>query len=124
MDIETKSRLAAGQNVVGSFDAEYMLADKGDYYTAEVNHSFKVLDEKLTVMPFLMFSGYVKDQKQFKDSERHIAGAMFGYDQMYLYAEYLWARNDPFIGGSAEALGRGDHSKWSKMFNLTLIYTF
>lgn len=124
LDIESKSVTSNGQNVVGSFDAEYMLANKGNYYTAELNHTFKVLDDKLTVMPFMMLSGYLKDQNQFEDSERHIAGAMFGYDNMYLYAEYLWGKNDPFLGGSGEALGRGDHNKWNKMFNLTLIYTF
>lgn len=124
LDIDSKSIPSNSQNIVGSFDAEYMLANQGDYYTAEVNHTLKVLDDKLTVMPFLMLSGYLKDQKLFEDSERHIAGAMFGYDNVYLYAEYLWARNDPFLGGSGEALGRGDHNKWNKMFNLTLIYTF
>lgn len=124
LDVDSNSARSTGQNVVGSFDAEYMLANKGDYYTAELNHTFKVMDDKFTIMPFLMFSGYLKDQKQFEDSERHIAGAMFGYEQMYLYAEYLWARNDPFMGGSGESLGRGDDNKWNKMFNLTLIYTF
>ncbi|WP_411686620.1 hypothetical protein [Acinetobacter pseudolwoffii] len=124
LDIKNKDPLLPDDSVIGSFDFEYGLANKGTYYTGELNYAFKTFDEQLTIMPFFMYSGYLKEEKDFEDSERNIAGVMFGYKNIYLYTEYLFSKNDPFIGGSADALASGDHNEWNKMLNLTLIYTF
>ena len=124
MDIDNKDPLSPDTSTIGSFDFEYGLANKGTYYTGELTYSFKTWNDQLTIMPFFMYSGYLKDQDNFEDSERNILGTMFGYKNSYLYAEYIWSKNDPFIGGSGQALAKGDHNTANKLFNLTYIYTF
>lgn len=122
--IDNKDPRSPDTSIIGSFDFEYGLANKGTYYTGELNYTMKAWDQQMTVMPFLMYSGFLKDEKQYKNSQRNIAGVMLGYKNMYLYNEFLMSKNDPFIGGSADALASGDHSQWNKMLNFTFIYTF
>lgn len=112
-------------SVMGSYDGEYDVANKGDFYTADIRYSFKDVYKGLSITPYATYTAYVKDQDGYKDSTRNFIGASFDYKKVSLVAEYILSKNDPFIGGSQSALAQGDSDgKLNKLLNLTFFYYF
>ncbi|OEY97301.1 hypothetical protein [Acinetobacter qingfengensis] len=112
-------------SVMGSYDGEYDVANKGYFYTADVRYVLKdVYKDGLNITPYLTYSSYIKDVSGAKDSSRNFIGASFDYKKVSLVAEYIFAKNDPFIGGSSSALAQGDNNKTNRLLNLTLFYYF
>jgi hypothetical protein len=76
------------------------------------------------IKPYLSYSRFFKDQKGYQDSDRLIAGVYFNYKAVGIQGEYIWSRNDPMTGGSANGLAQGDSNQWNKLFYLSLGYYF
>lgn len=110
--------------VFGSYDSEYWVANKADFYTADLSYAIKTLKKDLTLTPYLMHSRYDKKNAQDQTSQRNILGLGLDYQRVSLIAEYIFSKNDPFIGGNAYSLAQGDDGQWNKLLNLTLFYRF
>ena len=108
----------------GSFDSEYDLANKGFFYTVDTSYTFKNVWNDVSVSPYVVFSGFDKNQSGYKNSQRNIVGAAWGYKNSSLYTEYVMSKNDPFIGGTGSSLAAGDDGKWNKLLNIMFIYSF
>ncbi len=122
--ITNKDDLTPDSSGFGSFDSEYDIANQGYFYTIDSSYRFDHVSGALSITPYLVFSGFDKKQKQFQNSQRNIAGLAWEYKNTTLYTEYLTSKNDPFVGGTVNSLGKGDDAKWNKLLNLMLVYNF
>ncbi len=122
--ISNKDNLSPYSSTFGSFDSEYDIANKGYFYTVDSSYTFKNVRGSLNVTPYLVFSGFNKEEQDFDNSERHIVGVVLDYKNTSLYTEYVMSKNDPFVGGTGSSLAAGDDGKWNKLLNLTFIYNF
>lgn len=123
-DVTNQNQLNPNQSIMGSYDSEYYVANKGMFYTADVGYSFKNVKQIGNITPYFMYSQYDKDQDSMKDSIRNIIGVSIDHKQLSLVAEYIMSKNDPFIGGTQDSLAKGDDNQWNKLLNLTLFYYF
>ena len=124
MSMSNKDAISSKASTFGSFESEYDMANKGFFYTVDANYTFKNVKDSLDVMPYLVFSGYDKDEQGFSTSQRNIVGVAWNYKNTSLYTEYVMSKNDPFIGGTGDSLAAGDDGKWNQLFNMTFIYNF
>ncbi|MFH4159537.1 hypothetical protein [Acinetobacter bereziniae] len=124
LSIDNKDPVHPDYSMIGAFDTEYELANKGNFYTLDARYTFKQVKDDLNISPYLVYSGYDKSNKSDHDSKRHIAGVAWDYKNISFYTEYIMSKNDPFIGGTSSSLAAGDDNKWNKMLNLTFIYNF
>lgn len=122
--ISNKDELNPASSTLGSFDSEYDIANKGHFYTFDTSYTFKNVNDLLNVTPYIVFSGFNKKEKEFKDSQRNIVGLAWDYKNISLYTEYVMSKNDPFVGGTGNSLAVGDDGKWNKLFNIMLIYNY
>lgn len=119
-DVTNQDQLNPNQSLMGSYDSEYYVANKGTFYTADVGYTFKNVKQIGKITPYFMYSQYDKDQDSMKDSIRNIIGVSIDHKQLSLVAEYIMSKNDPFIGGTQDSLAKGDDNQWNKLLNLTL----
>jgi hypothetical protein len=122
--IRNKDALSPHQSTYGSFDSEYDIANKGYFYTLDTSYVFKDVMESLNVTPYLVLSGFHKQEQNFNDSQRNILGVTWGYKNMSLNTEYVMSKNDPFVGGNSSSLAQGDDGKWNKLVNIMYQYNF
>lgn len=122
--IRNKDALSPHQSTFGSFDSEYDIANKGYFYTLDTSYVFKDVMESLNVTPYLVLSGFHKQEQNFDDSQRNILGVNWGYKNISLNTEYVMSKNDPFVGGNSSSLSQGDDGKWNKLVNVMFQYHF
>ncbi|EXB26515.1 hypothetical protein J537_1859 [Acinetobacter baumannii 1437282] len=122
--IRNKDALSPDQSTFGSFDSEYDIANTGYFYTIDTSYVFKDVMESLNVTPYLVFSGFHKQEQKFNDSQRNILGVTWGYKNMSVNTEYVMSKNDPFVGGNSSSLAQGDDGKWNKLVNVMFQYHF
>ncbi|MHA3081790.1 hypothetical protein ACX1NX_01095 [Acinetobacter sp. ANC 5383] len=124
-DVSNKDALHPDYSVMGSYDSEYYVANKGTFYTADLSYVFKnVAGKGVNITPYVTYSTFKKDNSADKDSTRNFVGVSMDYKKVSLVAEYIMSKNDPFIGGTTTSLAQGDDNKWNKLLNLTLFYYF
>lgn len=112
-------------STIGAFDFPYQVANKGKYLANEFNYSVAEPFHQLeNIKPYLSYSRFFKDEADYLDSERLIAGVYFNYKAVGVQGEYIWSRNDPMTGGSANGLAQGDSHDWDKMFYVSVGYYF
>lgn len=123
--IENKDQLMPDSSTLGAFDYAYNIANDGKYAMAELNYTIKNDLKGITgIKPYLSYSQFFKDKEAYQDSNRVIAGIAFNYKKVGVQAEYIWARNDAMIGGTANALAQGDNNDWNKLLYLAVGYYF
>lgn len=123
-DVSNKDLINPNNSLMGSYDSEYYVANKASYYTADIGYAFKDVKQIGNITPYFMHSSYDKNQDGFKNSTRNILGVAIDHKQVSLIAEYIMSKNDPFVGGNQDSLAQGDDSRWNKLLNLTLFYSF
>lgn len=124
-DVTNKDALHPDYSVMGSYDGEYYVANKGQFYTADARYVFKDVYKGINITPYATYTSYIKDTDSYKNSTRHFLGASFDYKKVSLVAEYIISKNDPFIGGDTASLAQGDNAnKSNRLLNLTLFYYF
>lgn len=123
IEIDNKDPISS-YSTFGSFDAEYNIANKGTFYSVDMNYTFKNVKDNLNVTPYIVLSGFNKDKNGFQDSQRNIIGAAWNHKNISLYTEYVMSKNDVFIGGNTDSFAAGDDGKWKKLVNLMFMYSF
>ncbi|WP_111893249.1 hypothetical protein [Acinetobacter sp. MB5] len=122
--INNKDQLDPTLSTFGSFDTEYEIANKGYFYSVDLNYTFNNVHNLLNITPYVVFSGFDKKDKSFSNSERNIVGVAWNHKNISLYTEYVMSKNDPFVGGTLSSLAQGDDGKWNKLLNIMFIYNF
>ncbi|MCF0265757.1 hypothetical protein KW868_15015 [Acinetobacter guillouiae] len=123
-NLKNKDSINPYSSLAGSFDGNYWLANKGDFYTADVSYTFKNVGKLDSITPYAMHSSYIKDQPTFKNSIRNTVGVTFSHKSIMLQAEYIVSKNDLFVGGDEYALAQGSSPKTKKLLNFQLFYHF
>ena len=122
--VDNRDALNSTQSLVGSFDDNYWVANKGTFYTADVSYAFKNVGTLGTITPYAMYSSYIKDQSTDKNSSRNIVGVSLEHQQITVLAEYIMGKNDFLISGDENSYAAGSAAKTNKLLNLQLIYNF
>ncbi|MFU8927899.1 hypothetical protein [Acinetobacter puyangensis] len=122
--ITNKDPLYPDYAVVGSFDSAYYVANEGQFYTADVNYTFKNVLDRFQITPYATYTAYDKSHADYKTSTRSIFGAQLDYKKFSVASEYIIGKNDLFIGGDAQSFAQGDTGKSNKLFNLLFLYNF
>lgn len=108
----------------GSFDSEYNIANKAYYYVADLGYRIPDQFQTLTgFRPYVVLSGLIKKDNM-PNSYRNIAGLAFDYKQLRVNAEYMWAKNDAFIGGDMNAFADSKDTDWKQLFYLNFAFNF
>lgn len=124
VDLNNKDSLHRKASNMGAYDGEYQIANAGYFYTLDHRYVFKNVREGLNITPYVVFSGFNKDEKSFESSQRHFVGATIDYKNLSLYAEYILAKNDGSIGGNNLSFAQGDGLGWNKLVYVALDYNF
>lgn len=122
--ISNKEKLNHASSTFGSFESEYDIANNGYFYTVDTSYTFMDIRDSLTVTPYVVLSGFNKEEKGFADTQRNIVGVVWDYKNISFYTEYVMSKNDPFVGGNSTSLAQGDDSQWNKLLNIMLVYSF
>ncbi|OTG84211.1 hypothetical protein B9T31_13750 [Acinetobacter sp. ANC 4558] len=119
----------ADQTTFGSYDGTFNVANKGVLYSADVNYKipqFNVKDiDNFNI--YAHYSRYDKSKKDFLDSEQVVLGSAFTYKKnFYIAAEWLFGKNNPYIGSSsyAQSLAAGGTNRWENQVNINIGYYF
>ncbi len=123
-DVDNQDLQQPNQSTLGSFDDQYYVVNKGDFYTADISYKFKNVYKGLNIMPYAMYSIYTKDQYQANDSTRSVLGTSLDYKNYSFVTEYIIGKNDPLIGGSENSLASGKSNSQNHLLNLTFLYFF
>lgn len=121
---DTKSLSNLDYATVGSFESKYFVANKANYYVANVDYQINDFYKNYDLTPYASYTVFDKDKSGFATSTRSILGAQLDVQQFSLAAEYITGKNDVFIGGDAGSLAGGDTSGHSRLLNLLFIYNF
>ncbi len=122
--LDSKDQTHPDLSTFGSFDDQYKVANKGDFYTADLSYTFKDVYPGVSVMPYAMYSTYRKDLSDAGNSTRNIIGASIDYKNISFVTEYIMGKNDPLVGGGADALAHGSSNERNNLLNLTFLYFF
>ena len=109
---------------MGSFDDNYMVANEGMFYTADIGYSFKNVGKLDSIRPYAMYSAYDKSEDGYDTSSRNILGVATYYKDITFVAEYIMGKNDFLIGGPSSSYGVGGDSETHEQVNLQLYYKF
>lgn len=122
--VDNASLITPDYSTVGSFDSVYNVANKANFYVADLNYQFKNIIEGYHLTPYVTYAVYDKDKRGFATSRRQIWGAQLDVKQLSFAAEYIIGKNDVFIGGDENSLVNGDDNGRSRLLHLLLIYNF
>ena len=123
-DVDNKDVADATNSLMGSFDDNFMVANKGTFYTADLSYGFKNVAGFSEISPHFMYSSYVKDQDSYSTSTRNILGVTAYYKDWMFVADYIMGKNDFLLAGPADSYAQGSDSKTNKMLNLQIYYWF
>lgn len=123
-DVNNKDPLNPQSSLMGSFDDNYMVANEGTFYTADVSYSFKNVGKLDSITPYAMYSSYDKSESGFETSSRHLLGVATYYKDLIFVAEYIMGKNDFLIGGPKNSYAEGSHDASEHLLNLQLYYNF
>ena len=123
-DVDNKDPSNSKTSLMGSFDDNYFVANKGTFYTADVSYSFKNVGKFDSISTYAMYSSYDKDEAGFKTSSRNLVGMAAYYKDITFVAEYIMGKNDFLIGGPSNSYAEGTNDGTEKLLNLQLYYNF
>ena len=89
---------------LGGYDGTYNVASRGNLYVADVSYDVAgkyLFDQVSGVKVYANYSAFDKSASEFKTSERMILGSSFSVSKLWVAAEWLFGKNDPYIGGRA-----------------------
>ncbi|MDO7383816.1 hypothetical protein RKQ52_01540 [Acinetobacter baumannii] len=122
--ITNKDPLQPDYSVMGSFDTNYYVANDADFYTIDINYTFKDPHSRFSLTPYATYSLYKKNVDDYKSSTRHAIGTQLDIKKFSFAAEYIIGKNDAFINGNSQSLAMGDDNTSNKMLNLLFFYNF
>ena len=123
-DVDNKDPMTPESSLMGSFDDNFMVANEGMFYTADVSYTFKNVGKLDAVTPYAMYSSYDKSQDGFNRSSRNLVGVAAYYKDLSFVAEYIVGKNDFLIGGPSDSYAAGSDKDSHELINLQVYYNF
>ena len=122
-----KKEVASGTDVVelGAYRLEYNIATEGALYTAGFSYNFPVESDVFdNLQLYDNFAYFDKAKTDFQDSFSNTIGLLIHAGNLYTYAEFITAQNQPwFTEGWTHSFGQGD-KKTQFMVNVNIGYYF
>jgi len=114
---------------LGGYDGTYNVASRGNLYVADLSYDITgkfLFDQVSGVKLYANYSAFDKSASGFKTSERMILGSAFAVSQLWVATEWMFGKNDPYIGGSsyAQSLGAGGTDHWENQVYVNIGYYF
>ena len=114
---------------LGGYDGTYNVASRGNLYVADVSYDVggKYLFDQISgVKLYANYSAFDKTADNFKTSQRMIFGTSFSFSKLWIATEWLYGKNDPYIGGSSytQSLGAGGSNQWENQLYTNIGYYF
>lgn len=86
---DTKSLNATYYTTVGSFESKYFVANKSNYYVANIDYHINDFYRDYDITPYYSYTVFDKNKSGFATSTRQILGAYMSMKQFSLAAEYI-----------------------------------
>lgn len=111
----------------GSYDGTFNVAAKGNLYVGELAYDVPGKFGPIsTVKLYGNYSFFDKSESAFKNSHRFILGSSFYFKDLWVAAEWIFGKNDPYIGGSSytQSAGPGGTNQWENQLYINIGYYF
>lgn len=122
--VNNQDSLYPDYTLVGSFDTPYYVANRGNFYTADVNYTFKNIFKHYNLTPYASYTIYDKNNNDAQSSKRNILGMQLDINQFSVATEYIIGKNDTFIGGNEYSWATGTSNKSEHLLNILFLYNF
>jgi len=114
---------------LGGYDGTFNIASRGNLYVADLSYDVGgkyLLDQISGVKLYANYSAFDKSASAYKTSQRMILGSSFSLSKLWIATEWLFGKNDPYIGGSsyAQSLGPGGSNQWENQVYVNIGYYF
>nr|BFD40906.1 porin [Pseudomonas sp. FFPRI_1] len=114
---------------LGGYDGTFNVASRGNLYVADLSYDVdgKYLSDQVSgVKLYANYSAFDKSASAYKTSQRMILGSSFSLSKLWIATEWLFGKNDPYIGGSsyAQSLGAGGSNQWENQVYVNIGYYF
>lgn len=114
---------------LGGYDGTFNVASRGNLYVADLSYDVGgkyLLDQISGVKLYANYSAFDKSASAYKTSQRMILGSSFSLSKLWIATEWLFGKNDPYIGGSsyAQSLGAGGSNQWENQVYVNIGYYF
>lgn len=114
---------------LGGYDGTFNVASRGNLYVADLSYDVGgkyLLDQISGVKLYANYSAFDKSASAYKTSQRMILGSSFSLSKLWIATEWLFGKNDPYIGGSsyAQSLGPGGSNQWENQVYVNIGYYF
>ena len=125
-DVDINNKLIS----LGGYDGTFNMATKGMFYSLDLSYKVpqKYLNENITNWTlYSNYSLYDKTESDFKSTQRLVLGSSFFLNKnFYISTEWLFGKNDPYIGGSSytQSLASGGTNHWENQLNIDIGYYF
>lgn len=98
-------------------------------YVADLSYDVagKYLFDQISGMKlYANYSAFDKSADAFKTSQRLILGTSFSFSKLWIATEWLYGKNDPYIGGSSytQSLAAGGSNQWENQLYMNIGYYF
>jgi len=111
----------------GSYDGTFNVAAKGDLWVGELAYDVPGTYGPISYTKLYgNYSYFDKSESDFKDSHRFILGSSFYFKELWVAAEWIFGKNDPYIGGSSytQSAGAGGTDQWENQLYINIGYYF
>lgn len=114
---------------LGGYDGTFNVASRGNLYVADLSYDVDgkyLFDQVSGVKLYANYSAFDKSASAYKTSQRMILGSSFSLSKLWIATEWLFGKNDPYIGGSsyAQSLGAGGSNQWENQVYVNIGYYF
>lgn len=114
---------------LGGYDGTFNVASRGNLYVADLSYDVDgkyLFDQVSGVKLYANYSAFDKSTSAYKTSQRMILGSSFSLSKLWIATEWLFGKNDPYIGGSsyAQSLGAGGSNQWENQVYVNIGYYF
>lgn len=114
---------------LGGYDGTFNVASRGNLYVADLSYDVDgkyLFDQVSGVKLYANYSAFDKSASAYKTSQRMILGSSFSLSKLWIATEWLFGKNDPYIGGSsyAQSLGAGGSNQWENQLYVNIGYYF
>lgn len=113
----------------GGYDGTFNVASRGNLYVADLSYDVGgkyLFDQVSGIKVYANYSAFDKSSDDFKTSQRMILGTSFSVSKLWIATEWLFGKNDPYIGGSSytQSLGAGGSNQWENQLYMNIGYYF
>lgn len=114
---------------LGGYDGTFNVASRGNLYVADLSYDVDgkyLFDQVSGIKLYANYSAFDKSASAYKTSQRMILGSSFSLSKLWIATEWLFGKNDPYIGGSsyAQSLGAGGSNQWENQVYVNIGYYF